>query len=135
VPGARDVLQIPEQGAEGRFIRFSWHPTKRTVVISQWRGGVCVASTPLELASVAPLIAFFARSLHEAAETAEIHRQPSIAAMGSVREAVAAAARRLRARVTSHAPSRRLGTGGHDTAEPPMILPIDASTIAHRRGA
>ena len=32
-----------------RYLRVTWHPESETVVFSHWHGGVCAASTPVQL--------------------------------------------------------------------------------------
>ncbi|HEX4217603.1 MAG TPA: hypothetical protein VHZ02_04495 [Acidimicrobiales bacterium] len=59
-------LQIPDQRDSGRHLRVSWHPTRQLVVFSHWRDGVCVATTPVELAEVPAVIAVLVKALADA---------------------------------------------------------------------
>jgi hypothetical protein len=58
--------QIPDQRDDGRHLRVSWHPTRRVVVFSHWRDGVCVATTPVELAEIPSIIAILVKALGDA---------------------------------------------------------------------
>jgi hypothetical protein len=133
MPGARDVVQIPDPGVTGRFIRFSWHPIKRTVVVSHWRNGVCVASTRLDLSTLAPLIAFFARALDDVANSFDAHDARPHTAVVSVRAAVGAAVGRW----IERGRSRRSSHPGHpDRSGVPLAgISVRDETIAHPRSA
>ena len=112
-------------------MRFSWHPTKRTVVVSQWRNGVCVASTRLELSALAPIITFFARALHDAADSTDSYGDQPPAA-GPVRTPLAIAVARWirRSRSLLAARFRR-----RDRDEPRATPFVGDGTIADRQSA
>jgi hypothetical protein len=44
------------------------HPEQNKVVVSHWRDGVCVASTPIELSEVSALIGVLADAIGDAIE-------------------------------------------------------------------
>ena len=50
-------------------MRVTRHPEQGKVVLSHWRDGVCVASTPIELREVSALIGVLADSLGDAIAT------------------------------------------------------------------
>jgi hypothetical protein len=59
-------LAIPDARGEGASLRVTRHPEQRKVVLSHWREGVCVASTPIELTEVPALIGVLADALGDA---------------------------------------------------------------------
>jgi hypothetical protein len=63
---------IPDARGHGASLRVTRHPEQRKVVLSHWRDGLCVASTPIELSEVSALIGVFADALGDAIDaTAE----------------------------------------------------------------
>jgi len=58
VPDARDEL---------RYLRVTWHPERRLVVLSHWRDDVCLASTPIELSQISKLVGLLVDALEDAA--------------------------------------------------------------------
>lgn len=59
-------LQIVDPRNADRHLRVSWHASKRVVVFSQWRDGVCVATTPVELAEIPGVIGVLVSALEDA---------------------------------------------------------------------
>jgi hypothetical protein len=59
-------LQIVDPRNADRHLRVSWHASKRVVVFSQWRDGVCVATTPVELAEIPGVIGVLISALEDA---------------------------------------------------------------------
>jgi hypothetical protein len=49
------------------MLRVTRHPDQRKVVLSHWRDGICVASTPIELSEVSALIGVLVDALGDAA--------------------------------------------------------------------
>jgi hypothetical protein len=66
VGGNPKTLTIPDARGNGASFRVTRHPAQKKIVLSQWRDGVCVASTPIELSEVPALIGIFADALGEA---------------------------------------------------------------------
>ena len=64
--GNPKTLTIPDARGNGASFRVTRHQAERKIVLSQWRDGVCVASTPIELSEVPALIGIFADALGEA---------------------------------------------------------------------
>ncbi len=64
--GNPKTLTIPDARGNGASFRVTRHQAERKIVLSQWRDGVCVASTPIELSDVPALIGIFADALGEA---------------------------------------------------------------------
>lgn len=60
-------LNITDPRSRSNLLRLSWHPAKRVVILSQWRDGVCIATTPLEIARVTDIAGFLVKVLHDAA--------------------------------------------------------------------
>jgi hypothetical protein len=76
-------LSIPDARGEGASLRVTRHPEQRKIVLSHWRGGLCVASTPVELSEVPALIGVLADALGDAIaapahETADPGRRSSL---------------------------------------------------------
>jgi hypothetical protein len=59
-------LTIPDARGSGANLRVTRHPEQGKIVLSHWREGVCVASTPIELREVSALIGVLADSLGDA---------------------------------------------------------------------
>src|SRR5580704_18542086 len=59
-------LSIPDARGQGATLRVTKHPEQRKIVLSHWRDGVCVASTPVELSEVPALIGVLADALGDA---------------------------------------------------------------------
>lgn len=59
-------LSIPDARGHGATLRVTKHPEQRKVVLSHWREGVCVASTPVDLSEVPALIGVLADALGDA---------------------------------------------------------------------
>jgi hypothetical protein len=59
-------LTIPDARGSGASLRVTRHTRQRKVVLSHWRDGVCVASTPIELSEVSGLIGVLADALGDA---------------------------------------------------------------------
>jgi hypothetical protein len=63
-------LQIDDRRDGDRHLRVSWHASRQVVVFSQWRQGVCVASTPVELADIPAVIGVLVDALVDASRGA-----------------------------------------------------------------
>lgn len=59
-------LNIPDARGSGAYLRVTKHPDQRKVVLSHWRGTLCVASTPVDLGEVPALIGVLADALGDA---------------------------------------------------------------------
>jgi hypothetical protein len=59
-------LNIPDSRGQGATLRVTRHPEQNKVVLSHWRDGVCVASTPIDLTDVSALIGVLADALGDA---------------------------------------------------------------------
>jgi hypothetical protein len=59
-------LSIPDARGHGASLRVTRHPEQRKIVLSHWRDGLCVASTPIELSEVSALIGVLADALGDA---------------------------------------------------------------------
>ncbi|HEX3461761.1 MAG TPA: hypothetical protein VHT49_12715 [Acidimicrobiales bacterium] len=62
-------LQIVDPRNAERHLRVSWHATKRVVVFSQWRDGVCVATTPVDLTEIPGVIGVLISALEDASKS------------------------------------------------------------------
>jgi hypothetical protein len=61
---------VPDARGQGASLRVTGHPEQRKVVLSHWRDGLCVASTPVELSEVSALIGVLADALGDAIDAA-----------------------------------------------------------------
>jgi hypothetical protein len=59
-------LSIPDARGHGASLQVTKHPEQRKIVLSHWRDGVCVASTPVDLSEVPALIGVLADALGDA---------------------------------------------------------------------
>jgi hypothetical protein len=64
-------VTIPDARGQGATLRVTRHPEQRKIVLSHWRDGVCVASTPIELTEVSALIGVLADALGDALPATE----------------------------------------------------------------
>lgn len=62
-------LTIPDARGRGASLRVTRHSEQRKIVVSHWRDGLCVASTPIELSEVPALIGVLADALGDAVDT------------------------------------------------------------------
>jgi hypothetical protein len=60
-------LNIPDARGKRAYLQVTRHSDQRKVVLSQWRDGLCVASTPVDVAELPALIAMLAEALGDAA--------------------------------------------------------------------
>lgn len=60
-------LNIPDARGRGASLRVTRHSAQRKVVLSHWRDGVCVASTPVDLGELPALIGVLVAALGEGA--------------------------------------------------------------------
>ena len=69
-------LSIPDARGQGASLRVTRHPEQRKIVLSHWRDGLCVASTPIELSEVSALIGVLADALGDAIDAPTISGAP-----------------------------------------------------------
>lgn len=77
-------IVVPDARDRGATLRVTRHPEQRKVVLSHWRGRLCVASTPVELAEVPTLIGVLVDALNEAASSGIQPRAPQQAGFADV---------------------------------------------------
>jgi hypothetical protein len=70
VGGSPKSLSIPDARGNQAYLRVTRHPAERKIVVSHWRQGLCVASTPVELSEVPALISVLAAALGDAVGSA-----------------------------------------------------------------
>ncbi len=94
---ARRVF-LEDRRHDGSYLRVTWHPEQRAFVLSHWREDVCLASTQLDAADVAPLLGLLGHGLADAAATPVPAAAPaapaSLLRARWIERLVAAAARR-----------------------------------------
>lgn len=56
-----------DQRDTGGRLRLSWHADRRVLVVSHWRGAVCVATTPVDVSALPGMIGLMVGALSEAA--------------------------------------------------------------------
>jgi hypothetical protein len=62
-------LSIPDARGAGASLRVTRHPEERKVILSHWRGDVCVASIRVEPTQLPTLIGLLAEALGDAIDT------------------------------------------------------------------
>ncbi len=92
-------LSIPDVRGAGASLRVTRHPDARKVVLSHWRGDVCVASTRIEPAQLPTLIGLLADALGDAIETTPDVTRPPRTAWQSVTSVALAVRRWIRPRM------------------------------------
>jgi hypothetical protein len=60
-------LHLPDARNKRAYLQVTRHGDQRKLVFSQWRDGVCVASTPVEVSELPALIGVLAEALGDAA--------------------------------------------------------------------
>lgn len=75
------AVEFPDVRGGDRHLRLSWHSPQRQAVLSQWRDGVCVATTPLPLEALPRLSAFVTEALTEAAHETAPLPPPTVASV------------------------------------------------------
>jgi hypothetical protein len=64
--GVRRVF-VEDERRDGKFLRMTWHPDRRTFVVSTWEGAVCVGAARIRVEQAPPLIEVLAWGLADAA--------------------------------------------------------------------
>lgn len=59
-------LSIPDARGKRAYLQVTRHSDQRRVVLSQWRDGICVASTPLDVSELPALIGMLAEAMGDA---------------------------------------------------------------------
>ncbi len=62
-------LNIRDTRGQRAYLQVTRHRDQRTVVVSQWRDDICVASTPLDVSELPALIGVLAEALGDAVNT------------------------------------------------------------------
>jgi hypothetical protein len=70
-------FDLPDPRGHSRFLRLSWHAARRVIVVSHWRDGKCVSSTPIGIPEIGQLLTFLVDVLRDAA------LNPSVSATSS----------------------------------------------------
>jgi len=60
-------INIADERGQRSYLQVTHHNDQRKVVLSQWREGICVASTPLDVSELPALIGVLADALGDAA--------------------------------------------------------------------
>jgi hypothetical protein len=60
------LLVLRDQRGDQRYLRMSWHQQTRSVVVSHWVDGACMATTRVALADIPKLTTFLVHALHNA---------------------------------------------------------------------
>jgi hypothetical protein len=81
-------IAIEDARDGGASLRVTRHPEQHKVVLSHWRERVCVASTPIELKDVPPLIAILAEALGDGIESPRVARREGQAGLAGVLSAL-----------------------------------------------
>ena len=103
------TIAIPDARDRGASLRVTRHPEQHKVVLSHWRGRICVASTPIELSEVPALIGILVDSLAERRESASA--QTAMPGVVRFSEVLSLFRQWLRPRLTQIAEIRTLSTG------------------------
>jgi hypothetical protein len=69
--GTRRVF-IEDERRDGKFLRMTWHPDRRSYVVSTWDGTVCVGATRIGVDAAPELIGVLAHGLADAARPSPV---------------------------------------------------------------
>jgi hypothetical protein len=58
---------IHDQRRSGGFLRATWHPERKMLVISHWRNDICIASTAVGISDIPKLVSLLVAALADAA--------------------------------------------------------------------
>lgn len=58
---------VEDSRRDGRFLRVTWHPDRRTFVVSTWEDAVCVGATRVPVEEAPALIGVLTQGLADAA--------------------------------------------------------------------
>jgi hypothetical protein len=111
------LLVLRDQRGDHRYMRASWHAGTKSVVLSQWSGGLCTASTRLALDDVRRLIGFMVGALHHAATAPATEAEPEAQAPPTVTAASA---------VTAASPATPTGAAAEAGTSPAAALALAA---------
>ncbi len=93
--GRLHVVEAADQRRGDSRLRMSWHDDKEVLVVSHWRGPICVASTPVEVKDLPGMITLMAQAIEEAA-AASGDRPYALSARSLRRDALTLLRSRLR---------------------------------------
>jgi hypothetical protein len=74
-PESSRVL-IEDQRGNGGFLRVTWHPDRKVLLVSHWRNDLCTATTIVGISDIPKLVSLLAAALADAA-TRHIAQSPS----------------------------------------------------------
>jgi hypothetical protein len=107
VSRAKNFVQLPDLRNQTDYLRASWHPETRTIIVSQWRSGICVASTPLDVHEAPRLINMMVEALRDATLDSKLNAKPTASSVRRDLATLTSSWWRPRVRaVTSHLPAR-----------------------------
>lgn len=75
------LVEVADPRYSNGHLRLSWHPVRQTLVVSHWRDGVCVATTPVALPDIPALIGLLVSALQDAATTSRPEYAPTVASI------------------------------------------------------
>jgi hypothetical protein len=76
-------VYVPQALGGDEYLRATFHEDEAVVVISHWRGAICVAATPVKVTDAVELVVLLTQALGHAAEHP---RQPTPLPSARVRE-------------------------------------------------
>jgi hypothetical protein len=123
-------LSIPDARGHGASLQVTRHPEQGKIVLSHWRDGVCVASTPIELSEVSDLIGVLADALGDAVNQTTTQSQsdtPTAATRPTILSAIRSWFRPKLAQITELRLVRETGPGPGPAATP--TSPDDTTRI------
>jgi hypothetical protein len=71
-------VYVEDQRQDGKFLRMTWHPDRRTFVVSTWDGTVCVGATRVPVDQAPAMIGVLAQGLADATTPTDLPERLSL---------------------------------------------------------
>ena len=80
-PGRTRRIYLPDLRGTDQYVRMTWHPVGRVVVVSHWDGERCTAASQMDIGDAREVIALLTEALTDASQ----HTPPATAAPAPTR--------------------------------------------------
>ncbi len=74
---ARPTVEAPDVRDSGDRLRLSWHADRRVLVVSHWRGKLCVATTRVDVEALPSMMVLIAKALEDTVTAPPPPRAPT----------------------------------------------------------
>jgi hypothetical protein len=66
---AGNRVLIEDDRSNGTFVRMTWHPESRVIVVSHWRDDVCLAATRVPVEAASDVVGLFVKAMSDSMQT------------------------------------------------------------------